>query len=837
MTGFVEIALPINNDNLYTYRVPTSWENINITGRRAIVQLGKRELTGIIIDYVNEPGMASIKEIIEVLDEKPLFNEKMLAFAKWIAEYYMSPLGEVFRAAIPPGMSPKSVLKVQVYRDKINDDVMSRLENSPKKLKVLKALIPRTHAVSVGFLQKETSLENISPQIEALNDMGLISCEYQTTSQSAPKFQKALSISDICLDEAQFAVILNELETKAPRQAQALSAIYLLYNSTAKPVLLTDLLKDSTNMSSAVAALIKKGLIIPIQLQVDRNASNDGTKFHEKDESRLELTEEQKKVLESLTSAMEKSGKKPMLLHGVTGSGKTLIYMHLIKSTIARGKNALLMVPEISLTPQLIDRFETVFPGLIRVIHSRMSQGERYDSWQSILNGQIRIVIGARSALFAPVENLGVIIVDEEHESSYKQDSPAPFYHARDSAIVRAKIEDALIVLGSATPSLESMYNALNGKYEYIQIKNRADGARLPEIATVNIVDARKNNMLLGNFSTELINLIAEKLVNHEGIILLQNRRGYSLQLECCDCGSIPMCKYCSVTLTYHKKSNLLRCHYCGYSIPAHKSCQVCGYAELSEIGSGTQKIEDELQNLLEERSLEAVINRVDLDSASKRGALKKILLDFAHGKTDILVGTQMVAKGLDFEKVTLVGVINADLQLYFPDFRASERTFQLLTQVAGRAGRKSSHPGKVIIQTRQPEHIAIESVILGSYESFYNNEIQSRLAANYPPYSRFCVIEFSGKDERKVDDASRKFADYLPHKNDVITKLGPTAPTISRIKSLFRRIIVLKNNKHTDPSGRKMRYIINVALSEYRRNHSSGSIRITIDIDSYKAV
>ena len=528
---------------------------------------------------------------------------------------------------------------------------------------------------------------------------------------------------------------------------------------------------------------------------------------------------------------------KPFLLHGVTGSGKTLVYIHLIKDILKLGKTSLLLVPEINLTPQLIDRFKQAFSEDFAVLHSRMSDGERFDSWRSIRDGKVRIVLGARSAIFAPLKDIGLIVVDEEHEPSYKQTSPAPRYNARDLAVIRAKMENAVVLLGSATPSIESMFNAQSGKYELLQITDRADGAKLPVINVINTLEARKHGQLIGSVSKILLDEISERIIKKEGVILFQNRRGFSSYIECMECGFIPVCQNCDVSLTFHKVRNQLRCHYCGFFQSAESSCTTCGFPEMKEIGFGTQRIEDELESYFKGCNIPVKIERMDTDTTRKKGSHRSILSRFARGETDILIGTQMVAKGLDFARVTLVGVINADLQLFLPDFRASERTFQLLTQVAGRAGRSSELVGKVLIQTTHPDNMAIYATRIASYSKFYEEELTHRRNAVYPPFARFIIIEFSGKDDILVKDHIYKFLYLLPFKAKFWNVLGPVLPSISKMKNEFRRTLIIKSIKDLDKNGSLMRRSIKRAIEDYKRNYANTSVKMTVDIDSYSGI
>jgi primosomal protein N' (replication factor Y) (superfamily II helicase) len=666
--------------------------------------------------------------------------------------------------------------------------------------------------------------------------MGAVRCKRIVEKSAKPKMQKAAKINDsIYNDKAKLKQILDELDSKAPKQSLMLSHLYLLKMNSEIPALATDALKQVNCSHQILNSLEKKGYVDLYEVEVDRSKE---LVLHEnlstRNEAELELTAEQDSALSKLLDAVKEQTTKPFLLHGVTGSGKTLIYIHAIEEAISIGKTALILVPEISLTPQLIDRFERVFPDQIAVLHSRMSEGQRYDSWRSIINGKVRIVLGARSAIFAPLTNIGIIIVDEEHEHTYKQESPAPRYNARDAAVVRGKIENCCILLGSATPSLESIYNANSGKYSLLKINQRADGASMPKIKVIDTLNARKTGQMEGPFSKELIQEIIMRIQRKEGVILLQNRRGYSVMLECPDCGNVPMCKDCDVAMTYHKSKDQLRCHYCGWTVRAYKECPECGYPKLNELGTGTQKIESTLEEILRREGYLPKILRMDFDTTRKKGSHRKILHSFASGDTDILIGTQMVAKGLDIARVTLVGVINADIQLFMPDFRASERTFQLLTQVSGRAGRTVSKPGEVLIQTSNPDSNAISSVMWGSYDQFYNIEISHRKSAQYPPFTRFVLIEFTGTNEDLVDKHSKIFAGFLPQNHDILNVLGPVQPNIPKLRKYFRRQIIIKDNKKKDASGKILRHILSNVVDAYNKEHFTEKIKIVVDIDSY---
>lgn len=836
MNLFFNIALPINNDKLFTYELENGNINSDYIGCRAVVPLGKRTLTGVIVEQTSKPKDIAIKKIIEILDDEPIISKELFALSEWLSQYYLTPLGDILKLFFPPSISPHSYIKILPIKDINPTELENMKKKAPKRAKILEFIARKTNEISVRFIEQKLKIKNISTQLIALENLGFIEIHRKTSTTIKEKLIKAVKIPDeIFNDERKVREIVNSLDKTAIKQSLIFSEIYLRMRNDKKPIELHNLLKTLNCSQSSINSLLKKGYIEVNQIPINRALLPDKDILHSKDEINLPLTDEQSYAVRTILSSFEKES-KPILLFGVTGSGKTLIYMHLIKDILSKGKSVIYLVPEIALTPQLTDRLKNAFPAKVVVVHSRLSEGERFDAYKAIRNGDVSIVLGTRSAIFSPIKNLGLIIIDEEHDSSLKQESPPPYYHARDTAIMRAKFENAKVILGSATPSIESIYNAQIGKYNLIEIKNRADGAKLPKINVIDLIVEKKEKRLINNFSIQLIDAIIERLNRKEGIILLHNRRGYSTHLECPDCGNIPHCSHCSVTLTYHKHKNLLRCHYCGYTINAFQICNVCGYPELKKIGSGTQKIEAELEEILNKYGYTPTIKRLDLDSVTKKGTHKKALYDFALGNIDILVGTQMVSKGLDIERVTLVGIINADQQLFIPDFRANERTFQLITQTAGRAGRTSDKPGYVIIQTKHPENYTIKFAANNDYYGFYKEEISFRKELKYPPFTRFIMIEFASTDEKLVAQHIELFNKYLPAKSKYFQKLGPTSPTIFKLKNYYRRIIVIKSYKENDPSAKIIRKIIIEALEKYRTNHFNSAIRIRIDVDSYSS-
>jgi primosomal protein N' (replication factor Y) len=849
MPQYISVALPIPAPRLFTYVIPDVMHQNMLIGVRVLVKFSRRTLTGIIVEELQQKPQVKydIQDVLEVLDIIPIFSRSMLALTKWVAEYYMASWGETLKGALPKGMSPQNAMKLHLVQPPTDEELASMERRAPKRADVLRAILAHKGDLTVGSIEHSLKTTSIAPQIEALEAAGFITCLRSVQKQIESKKKKAVSIAEHILHETDddgnnplFKEIIIPLESSAPKQALALSTIYLhaLQNRQTQevtPLLVTDIIERTKVSRQSITALVQKGYIEEFETEVFRDAVGNVSAggLAQRDEQSVSLTIEQEHAIVKISEALEAEKYKPFLLHGVTGSGKTLIYIEIIRRTIAKEKNALVLVPEIALTPQLIDRFKAFFPDQLIVFHSKMSAGERFDAWQKAREGIASIVIGVRSAIFAPLPNVGIVIVDEEHESSYKQDAPAPRYHARDCAIMRGVIEHAVVVLGSATPSIESMFNAQTGKYHLLEIKQRADGANMPNISVVNTTEERKKAGMMGVYSKTLLAAIGDCVRRKEGVILFHNRRGFASYLECFDCGDIPMCPNCSVTLTYHRVSERLRCHYCGYGRDKEEACTRCGSMELRTVGAGTQRLEDELKSVLEKLQIHATIQRMDGDATTKKHAHREILTKFSQGEIDILLGTQMVTKGMDIARVSLVGVVNADLQLSLPDFRASERTFQLLTQVAGRAGRSKDIQGKVLIQTSQTQHQAILATVAGNYSLFFNDELQTRKEAHYPPFSRFVVIEFSGRIQDIVFRQAHHFGALLPRHDKSILVLGPAAPTIVKLRSEYRYVIILKNLKEQDPLGKHLRDVLLNAHQAYHVKHSSHGVRITMDIDS----
>jgi len=836
MDYIVNIAIPVPLNKLFSYRVESDRNIEELIGCRVLVQFGRRSLTGIIIEEnVNPAQGINIKSVLELIDDIPSFSSAQIRLAKWISNYYLCSLGIVLTAALPAGMSPKTLLTVTMLRVLTSKEIEAISGKSVKRIALLNYLSKHKGNVSVAYLQKKLRMSNLSEHLDALAQSGILDIETGLTKRVTSKIQTGIKLNErFITNQDELRSILDEYDKSKPKYSALISYLYLSQTKGIIPKLSS--IKKTLDISQSIPKTLEKiGIVEFVDIEIDRSVISS-VSLSNIDESKHKLTLEQKNSLSFIKKLIRNNDSRPHLIHGVTGSGKTLVYIQAIKHVIAKGASALFLVPEISLTPQLIDRFKMVFGDKITALHSRMSDGERFDAWRLIRSGEKRIVIGARSAVFAPLQNLGIIIVDEEHDASYKQDSPVPRYNGRDIAVMRAKIEVVPCILGSATPSLESRYNAETGKYTLSEINNRADNAVLPEIIIVDRVAAMKSGQMNGSFSKQLLEEITDKLEKKEGIILFQNRRGYAPLLECTDCGFIPMCQNCDITLTLHKNQRQLRCHYCGYTIAAFNSCPACGFPELNEQGSGTQRIEEELLTVLADEGFNPVIQRVDLDTTTRKGALRKIFTSFIAGETDILIGTQMVAKGLDFSRVTLVGVINADMQMFLPDFRSNERTFQMMTQVAGRSGRTGEKPGKVIVQTSHPNHPSLKSVLNSSYKQFYDFEISNREKLRYPPFVRFINIEISGKNEQRVDNAAFRFYKLLPD-NPAYLKFGPSLPFIPKLMNNYRRQIIIKSDKEKDVSGSIVRNALIWTMNRYDEQYSSASVRIKIDMDAYSTL
>lgn len=837
---FAQIVFPIPLDKSFTYKIPPSLQDIVQEGIRVVAPLGKNKQTGYVVSLGATSEIGDCLSLTDALDLWPVFSTELLALARWISDYYITPLGQVLDIMLPPGIDRRSE-KVFKLKAPIGEYEIQALKKSkPVQSKILKTLFVHKQ-LTLKALIKKVGATNLSKNIDELKKLQIIEEQDIINDPEVHiRFEKFVRLSEALIDEPErIESALTALTKKSPKQAELL--VYLrewaeerMLSEEAVDIRQSDLLKVKEAPLTALRGLIEKKLVSVIEKEKIRNPYD----IQPEKPKKIILNPEQAKAVERVSECLKQNKYKTFLLHGVTGSGKTQVYIESIKIVLEAGKSAIVLVPEISLTPQAVERFKAYFGDRVAVMHSRMSLGERFDSWRKLQSGDFKIVIGARSAVFAPIQNLGLIVVDEEHENTYKQSDSVPKYHARDTAVVRASLNNAVVLLGSATPSMESYHNAQSGKYELVELKKRIDDVPMPEVTIVNM-RLEKDIHTEGwepVFSKPLREAMQTALRYGQQIILFQNRRGYSNYVECYDCGFIAECPHCSITLTFHSYQFKLRCHYCGYTIAAYRECPTCGNAYILNHGIGTQKVEEQIKDMF---GPDTVV-RMDLDTTGAKGAHGKILDKFKSGEASILLGTQMVTKGLDFENVTVVGVISADTSLLLPDFRSSERTFQLLTQVAGRAGRKDKL-GKVFIQTFNPERSAVVFAQTHDYVSFYKEEIEFRRELMYPPFGRLILIQIKSEDEKKVVEHASLFCDIL--RGEITRKqwtksqfdlMGPVVSPVARIRNQFRWQILLKVNRTFDKSGAQSRSILGSSLALYHEKGRDAKVQIGIEMDPY---
>ena len=822
---YAELVFPLPFRNTFTYSVPKSLEPLAKPGVRAVAPFGKRVLTGFIVATSSSTVVQEkIKPVDDILDSKPIFTEKSFEFYKWLADYYLSSLGEALKLAVPYGLDVESKRKILSDTDFALKLLDKENDKNSLKSKILKVLSERGE-INFSHLQRLVQRKNIYSVLSNLEKQGAVTILNELAGAKV-KIKKSKFVK-LAKPIGEIYSHFPEIERKSPKQ---ISILLFLSKHKGESVPLGFLLEKTESPKSSVDGLVKRGLTKVFEKEVSR----DYVEAYTEKKVEFHLTEKQQKIIDEITVSIEEEKFKAFLLHGVTGSGKTQVYIELTKKVLQQNKSALILVPEISLTPQITSRFYNNFGNEVSVLHSRMSLGERYDSWRKILNGKSRVVIGARSALFAPLNNIGVIVVDEEHDASYKQFDSVPKYNARDSAVILAQHHKCSVVLGSATPSIESMYNAKTGKYDLLELQERIDNAKLPRIHLISIsslpagqAGERKKKKMEHIFSKFLLDEIEVRLKKKEGIIILQNRRGFSTQIYCEDCGELEICDNCSVPLVYHINQNILKCHYCGFTKEVPKVCRNCGSYSLKYFGTGTERIEDEIEFYFPQ----AKVKRVDSDSISKKSSLSKILMEFGKGEVDILVGTQMVSKGLDFPRLTLVGVISAETTLWLPDFRADERTFQLLTQVSGRAGR-SKVEGEVVIQTFNEKSFTLQKVLLNDYAGFYEREITSRQRMDYPPFTRICLIETKDTDNDKAKGAAVDFHKELIAYKKYLQITPVSTALIARLKGQYRYHILVKSSKEKDPGGGILRKAVLDSFIEFNRKSRFRDVKLIFDVD-----
>lgn len=779
MEIYINVILPIPLEKHFTYRISEYEASQLKLGMRVAVPFGKSKLyTALVVELHNRPPMVyEAKAIHDILDEQPIVTSIQLKHWQWIADYYMCTLGEVFRSAIPSALLLESETLILPNNDTIIDEVLLKDD----EFLVYEAL-KYQNILRVNDIKEIVEKKNILPILNRLIKINAIVLKEEIHEQYRPKMVRYIRLGQRYNSEVELEVLLNSL-TRAPKQSQVVLSLFHLQATKKKPIKLDELEIESKSSRAVIRALINKEVLEEYFIQTDRVTFKGRKEL----EPPKELNEYQVTALNAIRQSLDKN--KVTLLKGVTSSGKTEVYVQLIAECLSEGKQALYLVPEIAITTQLISRLQEYFGSAISVFHSKYNMQEKVEVWKNVLDNKpkAQLIIGARSALFLPFANLGLIIIDEEHETSFKQYDPAPRYHARDAAIVLAGLFNSKVLLGSATPSIESYQNAQTTKYGYAQIDRRFGNVLMPEIELVDIKVQHRKKRMKGHFSERLLEEITETLNEGEQVILFQNRRGYAPILECTTCGHSPQCPNCDVSLTYHKQRKQLRCHYCGHHIVIPNNCLACGSNTLDTKGFGTEQVEQELNTIFPS----AKVGRMDLDTTRGKHAHAKIIHAFENQEMDILVGTQMLTKGLDFRNVNLVGIMNADALLNFPDFRAHERTYQLLTQVAGRAGRTKKR-GKVIIQTFNPYHQILKQVTTGDFEGMFQEQLYEREQYKYPPINRIIRISFKHKEYNKLNEASAWFAKAL-HNASEIKVLGPEFPPVARIRNQYIKHVLIK--------------------------------------------
>ena len=745
MNTFADVVLPLPLYKYFTYRIPADWQASLQPGSRVVVPFGRKKYYTAIVARLHDvmPQGYEVKEILSILDDRPVLRRPQLRFWEWIADYYLCSVGDVYKAALG-----------------------------------------KRSRMTVQELEKESGMHNILPVLRRLLEREAVFVSEQIKAHYRPKTETYIRLAFAPGDEAALRSAFERVKQAKKQEVMLLSFLDLslfMQKGKLREVSRKALLDRSGVSSAVLGAMVEKGIFEVYKKEISRF---DTATFTEGEIA--PLSELQQMACNQIVESFREHD--VTLLHGVTSSGKTEIYAHLIQRVLAEGRQVLYLVPEIALTTQLTNRLRKMFGDKLVIYHSKFSDNERVEIWNTLLDSrEPRLVLGVRSSIFLPFADLGLVIVDEEHETSYKQYDPAPRYHARNAAIVLASMHGAKTLLGTATPAIETYFNARQGKYGLVELKKRFNDVELPEIIPVDVKEMRKKNRMQGNFTPELLNRMQHALQAGEQVILFQNRRGFAPMVECKQCAWVPKCEHCDVSLTYHKRYNQLTCHYCGYTYEIPKVCPACGQPTIGVMGFGTERIEEDVARLFPE----VPVSRMDLDTTRSRNAYEQIIDDFSKGKNKILIGTQMITKGLDFDRVSVVGILSADQMMNFPDFRAHERAFQMMEQVSGRAGRKNKK-GVVVLQTSDPSSPLIQQVIAHDYEGMYNRQLAERKAFSYPPYTRLIYIYLKHRDETLLQELAVRYTTAL---REVFGSrvLGPDNPPVARIQSLYIRKVALK--------------------------------------------
>ena len=814
---YVDVLLPLHLPGTYTYRVPREYNGHLSVGQRVVVQFGRQRLYSALVRRVHEEAPQwKVKYIMAILDPQPIVAERQMEFWEWLASYYMCYPGDVMAVALPAGMKLASESAVTIHPD--FDGELSRL--SKQEVQVVQ-LLSEHSVMKVDDIGCALGLKKVMPLIRTMIEREVIVMDEELKQRFVPRTSTYLRLAEPYRSEEAISQLFDELERKKrTKQVELLMQLMQLSGFGHEPVA-----KRMLPQGSAMNTLLKNNILVAeerIESRIEHYGDGDLL-----DPRNIVLNEEQQAAFRQLSTPH--SPLPTQLLHGVTSSGKTEVYIKLIDEVVRQGRQALLLLPEIALTTQVINRLKRYFGDKVGVYHSRFSASQRVEVWRRTHadgEGSFQVLLGARSALLLPFRDLALIIVDEEHDTSYKQQDPAPRYNARDAAVYLASMWKARVVLGSATPSVESYYNAQKGKYGLSTLTQRYGGFSLPEVTVVDMREAYKNHEMKGHFSSTLLKAIDEALAHRQQVILYQNRRGFSLHLECDDCHQIPQCVHCDVSLVYHKATHSLRCHYCGYSIPVPTECPSCHSTHLRMVGVGTERIEEDLQIMYPD----ARVARMDLDSTLQKNQYLELLNDFQNRRIDILVGTQMVTKGLDFQHVSVVGVVNADNIINYPNFRSFERAFQQLTQVSGRAGRHGEG-GRVIIQTFNPQHQVLSDVINNDYAGLFEEQIQERRVFRYPPFYRLVQITLKHRESTVLDAAADWLAAQL-RATFAWRVMGPEYPLVSRIRALYLKQITLRFEK-SEPIADAKRVMMQMA-DDLSKQEGWSNVSVIFDVDPY---
>lgn len=814
---FVDVILPIPLKQTFTYSINKDEAAFLKQGMRVAVPFGKSKIYSAIVYQIHQqqPSGYETKSIDHILDEIPILSPLQLKHWEWMASYYMCSLGELIRAGLPSSLLLESETIVKI----VSDQNVETAALSDDEALVYEALLSHS-SIHINSIRKILNRQNVVSVIQKLMDKNILEVEETVYERYTPKLKRYVRLTEKYNSEEGLSELLDTLN-RAPKQKEVLLKFFMLQSQTQKPIGASELQKKCNTSASVINALVDKEVFEEYVVQKDRQDFSQGPSTEIKT-----LNEGQERAFQEIKTLFKEQD--VVLLHGVTSSGKTEIYVKLIEEVLQAGRQVLYMVPEIALTTQLIARLKQYFGDQISVYHSKFSLNERTEVWRNVLanKSKAQLVVGARSSLFLPFSNLGLVIVDEEHEPSFKQYNPAPRYHARDASVVLAHLHKGKVLMGTATPSLESFHNTRTGKYGLVTLKKRYGNVLMPDIELVDIKEKSRKKKMTGRFSDRLLEEMHEVLGNGEQIILFQNRRGYSPIVECTTCGTAPQCPNCDVSLTYHQGKSQLRCHYCGYHIAMMRNCIACKSETLDTKGFGTEQIESELKTLFPKHN----IARMDQDTTRGKHAYSKLIDALENEEIDILVGTQMLAKGLDFRNIGLVGVMNADNLLHLPDFRAHERSYQLLSQVSGRAGRTEKR-GKVLIQTYNPYHQILKQVSTNDYAEMAKEQLEERYQFKYPPFYRIIKIEFKDRNLNRVQKASQWFAQGLKNsfKEHV---LGPEQPPVGRIRNQYIYNVMLKI-----PASQSLKktkdYVMRIS-DRFAAIKEFSSVRVNIDVDSY---